>query len=109
MDLLVPCHWEIRESYRRVRQETDACVPLSCYPAGQAGAREFEAAQRAGLRAAVMTTPGYAAPQSVQGRGPLGRFALPRFACPDDRPAFVNLVSGLARLRGKLERSPLRA
>src|SRR5882724_4240087 len=29
------CNWEIQESYRRVRQETDACVPVLCYPNGQ--------------------------------------------------------------------------
>ena len=28
------CRWEIEESYRRVRQETDAWVPVFCYPNG---------------------------------------------------------------------------
>jgi len=41
---------------RRLRQETDASVP--CFvTAGKAGRREFEAARRAGLRAAVTSTP----------------------------------------------------
>jgi len=99
------CHWEIQESYRRVRQETDAAVPVFCYPAGQAGQRELKAAQRAGFEAAVTTVPAYAAPQGIQDRGPLGRFSLPRFPCPEDRPHLVNIVTGLARFTGVFRRS----
>ena len=29
------CQWEIQESYRRLRQETDAWVPVFCYPNGE--------------------------------------------------------------------------
>jgi peptidoglycan/xylan/chitin deacetylase (PgdA/CDA1 family) len=96
------CNWEIQESYRRLRQETDACVPVFCYPAGKAGRREFEAAQRAGLRAAVTTVPTYAAPHGGREWGPLRRFALPRFPYPKDRAHVVNVAAGLARLKEKM-------
>ena len=96
------CTWEIQESYRRLREETDACVPMFCYPAGRARRRELEAAQRAGLRAAVTTVPGYAAPHGVPEWGPLHRFALPRFPYPDDRAHLVNIVTGLARVRRRI-------
>lgn len=89
------CDWEIQESYRRLREQTDACIPFFCYPAGRAGAREFDAVRRAGFEAALATTPGYA--ELVQ-PGDVGRFALPRFPCPPDRSRLVNLVAGLARL-----------
>ena len=90
---LEACDWEIGESYRRVRQETDAVVPVLCYPHGGArafGPREMDAAQRAGLRGAVTAVTGYA--------GSAGPFALPRFPCPADRPHLVHIVAGLARL-----------
>lgn len=89
------CTWEIQESYRRLREQTDACIPFFCYPAGRAGPREFEAVLRAGLDAALSTTPGYA---ELMQPGDVGRFALARFPHPPDRPRLVNLVAGLARI-----------
>lgn len=99
---------EIQESYRRVRQETEAAVPVFCYPNGEArsfGRRELEAVQRAGLRAAVSAVPGYAALSGPPGRGTLAPFALPRFPYPVDRPHLVHLASGLARLTQRLRPS----
>ena len=93
------CNWEIEESYRRLREETDACVPVFCYPGGKAGRRELEAAQRAGLRAAVTTVPGHAAPHGGREWGPLRRFALPRFPYPDDRPHLLHTVAGFVRFK----------
>jgi len=93
------CNWEIQESYRRLLAETDASVPVFCYPGGQAGPRELEAAQCAGFKSAVTTTPGYVTAHGAQVGGPLGLFALPRFPYPTDRSHLVGVVSGLARLR----------
>jgi peptidoglycan/xylan/chitin deacetylase (PgdA/CDA1 family) len=98
------CTWEIHESYRRLRDQTDAYVPVFCYPAGKAGRRELEAVQQAGLKAAVTTVPGYAAPQGVPDWGQLRRFGLPRFPYPDDRTHLVNIVAGLARIRREIRR-----
>lgn len=96
------CDWEIRESYRRLREQTDACVPVFCYPAGGAGPRELEAVQRAGLRAAVTTVPTYTVPHQLRNGDGLDRFAIPRFPCPYDLPHLVDTVSGLARYRRRL-------
>jgi peptidoglycan/xylan/chitin deacetylase (PgdA/CDA1 family) len=96
------CQWEIQESYRRLRQETDAYVPVFCYPNGEPrafGRRELEATQRAGFSAALTTVPDYAASQCVRPWGALGRFALPRFPYPEDRPHLVHTVAGLPRLQ----------
>ena len=98
------CNWEIQESFRRLRQETDASVPVFCYPAGKAGRREFEAARRAGLRAAVTSTPGYALPHGDRDPSSLHRFALPRFSCPHDRSHFVTTVAGVVNLKWTVQR-----
>src|SRR6266576_3030437 len=99
------CRWEIEESYRRVRQETDAWVPVFCYPNGEPrafGQRELEATQHARFRVALTTVRDYAAARHLRGQGALGRFALPRFPYPDDRPHLVHFVSGLLRLKRML-------
>jgi peptidoglycan/xylan/chitin deacetylase (PgdA/CDA1 family) len=101
------CRWEIEESYRRLRQETDAWVPVFCYPNGEPrafGQRELEAAQHAGFRAALTTVRDYAASRRVRSRSALSRFALPRFPYPDDRPHLVNVVAGLALVKETLRR-----
>ncbi|PYP47615.1 MAG: polysaccharide deacetylase [Gemmatimonadetes bacterium] len=99
------CRWEIEESYRRVRQETDAWVPVFCYPNGEPrafGQRELEATQHARFRVALTTVRDYAAARHLRAHGALGRFALPRFPYPDDRPHLVHFVSGLLRLKRML-------
>ncbi len=98
------CKWEIEESYRRLRLETSATVPVFCYPAGHAGRRELQAVQAAGFSAAVTTIPGYAAPHGIRDWGALRRFALPRFPTAEDRPHLVNVVAGLARLTPRIRR-----
>ena len=101
------CRWEIEESCRRLRQETDAWVPVFCYPNGEPrsfGQREVEATQRMGFRAALTTVRNYAAARHARPQGALARFALPRFPYPDDTPHFVNVVAGLARLKQRLHR-----
>jgi len=105
------CEWEIRESWRRLGQETTAVVPVFAYPNGGArafGARERDAVQRAGLHAAVTTVPGHAVPQSAAGAHiRAGRFALPRFPYPDDRPHVVHIAAGLGRFTHPLQRARL--
>src|SRR5205823_11491668 len=96
------CRWEIEESYRRLRQETDAWVPVFCYPNGEpraVGQRELEATQRAGFRAALTTVVDYAATRHARPHGALDRFAIPRFPYPDDRPHLVHTVAGLVRVK----------
>lgn len=97
------CDWEIRESCRRLREQTDAYVPVFCYPNGEVravGQRDREATRRAGLEAALTTVPAYAAGHGTGSLQARDRFAIPRFPYPDDRGHLVHVVSGLARLRG---------
>jgi len=101
------CSWEIQESYRRVREETDACVPVFCYPNGQVralGPHVLQAAQRSGVRAALTTEPGYVELNRVPPHDPLAQFALPRFPHPGDRGHLANIVTGMARLRTAVRR-----
>jgi len=97
--------WEIEESYRRLRQETDAYVPVFCYPNGGPGTfgeREVEAVRHAGLRAALTTLPGYVTSHGRGEGGSRAPFSLPRFPLPGDRPHLVNIVTGLVRLKAKM-------
>ena len=101
------CNWEIQESYRRVRQETDACAPVFCYPNGQPHTLRpsvLQAAQRAGVRAALTTVPGYVELHRVPPQESIARFALPRFPYPGDRGHLANIVTGMARLRTAVRR-----
>lgn len=101
------CNWEIQESYRRVREETDACVPVFSYPNGQPHAvtpAVVQAAQRSGVKAALVTVPGYIELGRVPAPASLARFALPRFPYPDDRGHLANIVAGVARLRTSVRR-----
>jgi peptidoglycan/xylan/chitin deacetylase (PgdA/CDA1 family) len=96
------CNWEIQESYRRVRQETDACVPVFCYPNGKPHAYRqhvLQVAERAGIKAALTTVPGYVDLHRVPAPETFGRFALPRFPYPSDRGHLAHVVAGMARLR----------
>jgi hypothetical protein len=100
------CRWEIEESDRRLRQETDACLPVFCYPNGEArsfGQREIEAVQRAGLSATLSTVPGYVTSPRGRPEGVPRPFTLPRFPYPDDRPHVVHIVAGLVRVKQKIQ------
>lgn len=99
--------FEIAESWRRVRQETEAAIPVFCYPNGRAedqGEREFAVLRRLGLEAGVTTVPGFASSDIVRSEGV---FAVPRFAHPFDLPHLLQLAGGLERLKLSLRhRSP---
>lgn len=88
---------EITESWRTVSANTDAAVPVFCYPNG--GVRDFSdrerrAVQRAGMRSALTTIEG-----SVGCRGSVDPFALPRYSYEEERTAFLQIVSGLTAAR----------
>src|SRR5258705_2008997 len=90
-----------------VLRETDACVPVLCYPNCQPHActqRVFQAAERAGIKAALTTVPGYVDLHRVPAQETLGRFALPRFPYPGDRGHLAHVVAGMARLRTAVRR-----
>jgi peptidoglycan/xylan/chitin deacetylase (PgdA/CDA1 family) len=96
------CRWEIQESYRRLREETDAYVPIFCYPNGEPrafGPRELQVVQEAGFKGGLSTVPDYATRHRLGSAGALNRFALPRFPYPDDLPHLVHAAAGLVRIK----------
>jgi peptidoglycan/xylan/chitin deacetylase (PgdA/CDA1 family) len=94
--------WEIEQSWNRVRAETDACVPVFCYPNGDPGSfgeREIATVRQLGLRAALTTIEGYATAQLFRRERPNARYAIPRFSYPETAPHFIQVVSGIERAR----------
>jgi hypothetical protein len=88
---------EIEESWWRLQQETDAAIPVFCYPNGDPasfGAREIAIVQRLGLVGAVSSVPDYV---SARSRPDSSVYSVPRFTYPEDRSALVQIVSGFER------------
>lgn len=88
---------EIRDSWRRVREEARNPTPVFCYPNGQRGdygPREIELLEEAGLFAAVAGTPGIAA--RVSPNAP-ARFEVPRIVFNTNVGRAVQFVSGAER------------
>jgi peptidoglycan/xylan/chitin deacetylase (PgdA/CDA1 family) len=95
---------EIRVSWERLRTETEAVVPVFCYPNGQPedfGVREMRAVARHGLVAAVATHPGFVSGETLR----LAPYALPRFAYVEERHRLVQILCGLERAMSRLKRS----
>lgn len=95
---------EITESWDRVRAETDATVPVFCYPNGDAssyGSREAKHLSTVGLQAAVSAEPGYLGHSSPAKTQRL-RFRLPRFPYSDNEAVFRQVVSGMERVKQAL-------
>ena len=96
---------EIRDSWRRVREELPGSVPIFCYPNGDPdsfGAREQAILGESGFAAAVTTVQEYATPEAFAADGAAGRFKVPRFPYFDDAPAFRQVVGGLERAKRAL-------
>ena len=95
---------EVRVSWERVRTECPTAVPVFCYPNGDAGSfgeREIVALRDAGLRGAVTSVPGHAAPAAA---GSDGAWRLSRLPY-DDIPGWLpQLVSGFEMLKSDLRR-----
>lgn len=93
---------EISESWRRLRAETDAAIPVFCYPQGDKRSftlREAPILRRHGLIAALSALQGYATASAFSAGNPDACYAIPRFPYYDDRSHFVQIVSGLERLK----------
>ena len=95
---------EICESWTRVLNETDAAVPVFCYPNGTPrdfSQRDKAIVAQAGMKAALSTVeaPIVVRNSRLDAQDP---FALPRFAYPETLPALVQMVSGLAAMRSRL-------
>lgn len=101
---------EIEGSWNRVRAETDAAVPVFCYPNGgpnDVTARETTILTELELAAAVTSRPGYASPGGFRAT-PDARYLVPRFPYGGDRHELVQVVSGVERMKLVLRRSVVR-
>lgn len=93
---------EICGSWQRLTQELADPLPVFCYPNGERGdygPREIALLQQLELRAAVLSTPGYASPQSFR-RSITAPFELPRYSLPTRLPLVIQVVAGVERLKG---------
>jgi len=93
--------FEIMESWRRVRAEAQHPVPVFCYPNGQVGDfgdREIANMRDAGIKAAVVGSPGYADRRTLAST-PAAPYLIPRFGYTADHPVLRQYVSGLEYLK----------
>jgi len=95
---------EITDSWSRLAQAIETPVPVFCWPNGDAtsfGPREQRVAEQIGMLGAVSTRPASFEPASLAtGRA----YALPRYAYPSSHEDFVQLASGLERLKDAVRR-----
>lgn len=97
--------FEVLESWRRLRAECDATIPVFSYPNGAYTTREVRILSRTNLTAAVTTKQRYAAPHWLDLRKE-SRFDVPRFNYSGDRKEFISIVTGLDRLKTALREGP---
>lgn len=90
---------EITGSWSRLAKTIASPVPVFCWPYGDVssfGIREQRMAEEIGMIGAVSTIPGAFSPAHLtSGRG----YALPRYAYPSDHTDFIQVASGLERLK----------
>jgi len=94
---------EVSASWRRVREETDATVPVFCFPYGlmpssKTGARQLLESE--GFTGGVSADPEYASRSDIL-RDP---FSLPRFSWPDDHLDLRQVASGFEKAKTVLAR-----
>ena len=97
---------EIFESWRTLTAQTDAAVPVFCYPNGTAldfSSREKSSVVRAGMRAALSTIEG-SLESSSAGVSVPDRLAIPRFAYVENKAGFVQIASGIEQKKMRLWR-----
>jgi peptidoglycan/xylan/chitin deacetylase (PgdA/CDA1 family) len=95
---------EIADSWQKVAAETDAAVPVFCYPNGTPedfSNREERAVEHAGMRGALSTVDASLV-STASGLKTRNRFAIPRFSYAEGRSAFVQIASGIEAMRGRI-------
>lgn len=93
--------WEIEASWTQLTRETGGAIPVFCYPnGGQAdlGTRETRTLSELGIQAAVTSQPGYATVAGFHS-APDARFLVPRFPYGGETTEFVQVVSGVERMK----------
>ena len=96
--------WQITESWRRLQEQVAQPLPVFAYPNGNYTRRDVEIVARAGLAAAVTSTPGYV--HVAQVGDATGAFTIPRFPYPDYCPDNVCLTAtGFTRVTAAARRA----
>jgi peptidoglycan/xylan/chitin deacetylase (PgdA/CDA1 family) len=93
--------FEIEESWRRLRAETDAAISVFCYPNGGPGdvsSREAAMLRDVGIGAAVTSTPGYASSARWSAAADAPYF-VPRFPYGGQLTELAQVVSGVERMK----------
>ncbi|MES2177447.1 MAG: polysaccharide deacetylase family protein [Gemmatimonadota bacterium] len=93
---------EIRESWRRLKDETTAAVPIFCYPNGREvdfTAREMDILKREGFTAAFTATAGYAEARDFSVVDSVSRYRVRRYPFPDRHEDLVQIASGIERAK----------
>ena len=101
------CRFEIEESWRRLREETDGAVSVFAYPNGQPHAvtpREAAEVRRTGMKGAVTTRQRYVERGIARGED-LAPYLVPRFPYPVDRAHLIQLTTGLERAKLAIARA----
>jgi peptidoglycan/xylan/chitin deacetylase (PgdA/CDA1 family) len=97
---------EIETSWRRLQRETNAAIPVFCYPNGgpsDLSAREMQILRDVGIAAAVTSQPGYATHGGFTSRAD-GPYLVPRFSYGDSTTELVQVVSGVERVKRAVRR-----
>ena len=97
---------EISESWRAVREATDAAVPVFCYPNGgpmDFSNREKEYVARAGMKAAVSGMGG-CIESHRRAMASTDRFSLPRYPYSEHKPRFVQIASGTEAMKARIRK-----
>ena len=90
---------EITGSWARLREEVPGAIPVFCWPNGDEtsfGPREQRVAEEIGMLGALSTIPGAFSPSCFGGER---AYALPRYSYPNDHTDFIQIASGLERLK----------
>jgi peptidoglycan/xylan/chitin deacetylase (PgdA/CDA1 family) len=98
--------FEIEESWRRLREQTEAAIGVFCYPNGGPGdatSREATILRDAGITAAVTSSPGYASATRWKA-ATSGPYFVPRFPYDGQLHELAQVVSGVERLKLAIRR-----
>jgi hypothetical protein len=90
--------WEIEGSWKRTKEETDAAVPIFCFPYGRPWSLTHEVLglpQAVGLEGAVTAEERYSSARDFQ----WNPHALPRFGWPDTLGEVRHITSGMSRAK----------
>jgi hypothetical protein len=98
--------WEVRESWRRLREECNAVVPVFAYPNGFYSEREVSIIADSELRGALTSRPAYARRDALHAPDSSARCTVPRFPYSGDRAQFVQVVSGVERVKMAMRAVP---